>query len=165
MDSVFVRRAGAADRAFLAEMLYEAAFPPDASRPPLDLAMQEPRNRRFLDDWPSRPGDIGVMALEGGRPIGAAWCRCFRGSEVLSPSADPAIPELAIALVPHRRGRGVGRKLLMALCREARAEGLAGLDLGVGVSNTPAIRLYRALGFQDVATDERSMRMHRDLRT
>ncbi len=164
MDTITVRRAGTADRPFLAEMLYEAAFPPDASRPPLDLAMLEPRNRRFLDDWPSRPGDIGVIVLEGGRPIGAAWCRCFRGPEVLSPYADPAIPELAIAIVPDRRGRGVGRKLLMALCEEARVEGLGGVDLGVGVSNTPAVRLYQALGFQEIITDGRSVRMRRDLR-
>lgn len=164
MDTVTIRRVGTADRAFLAEMLYEAAFPPDASRPPLDLAIQEPRNHRFLDDWSSRVGDIGAIALDSGRPIGAAWCRCFRGPEVLSPYADPAIPELAIAIVAERRGRGVGMKLLMALCQEVRAEGLAALDLAVGVSNTRAVRLYRALGFQEVATDGRSIRMRRDLR-
>ncbi len=165
MDTVSIRRASAADRAFLAEMLYEAAFPPDGSRPPLDLAMQEPRNRRFLDDWPSRPGDIGVIALDSDFPIGAAWYRSFRGPEVLSPYADPAIPELAIAIDSDRRGRGVGRRLLMALCEETHAAGLGALDLAVDISNTPAVRLYRGLGFQEVTTDGRSMRMRRNLRT
>lgn len=165
MDSVTIRRAGAVDRVFLAEMLYEAAFSPDASRSPLHVAVQEPRNRRFLNGWPSRPGDIGVIAFQGARPIAAAWCRCFRGPEVLSPYASPGIPELAIAVVPDRRGQGVGRKLLTALGEEVSAEGLAALDLAVGVSNVSAVRLYRALGFQEVVSDGRSMRMRWRMQT
>ena len=84
MDRVTLRRASSTDRAFLAEMLHEAAYPPGTSRPSLALAVQEPRNQRFLEGWSCQPGDIGVVALDGDRPIGAAWCRCFPGPEVLS---------------------------------------------------------------------------------
>lgn len=52
----------------------------------------------------------------------------------------------------------------MALSREVRSEGLAGFDLAVGVSNMCAVRLYRAVGFQEVTRDGRSIWMRRDLR-
>ena len=49
--------------------------------------------------------------------------------------------------------------LLAALCEVVRAEGVPGLDLAVGISNVAAVRLYCALGFQEVASDGQSMRM------
>ncbi len=50
------------------------------------------------------------------------------------------------ALVPARRGRGIGTAILRALMEEARAAGLP-LRLEVGSENNAAFRLYQRLGF------------------
>ncbi|MFN7958351.1 MAG: GNAT family N-acetyltransferase [Holophagaceae bacterium] len=55
---------------------------------------------------------------------------------------------LRLAVDPAHRGGGLGRRLLEA-CQEAlAAEGMATLYLEVRASNQPAIRLYRACGWQ-----------------
>jgi len=61
---------------------------------------------------------------------------------------------------PDWRQAGVGRRLLTDAIARARAvDGLELLDLGVGSENTPAIRLYRALGFEGTGTDPRGLKV------
>jgi len=63
----------------------------------------------------------------------------------------PAVGEaelLRIAVDPAHQGGGLGQRLLAA-CQEAlAAEGMAELHLEVRASNQPAIRLYRACGWE-----------------
>ncbi len=55
---------------------------------------------------------------------------------------------LRIAVDPAHRGGGLGQRLLEA-CQEAlAAEGMEELHLEVRASNQPAIRLYRACGWE-----------------
>lgn len=55
---------------------------------------------------------------------------------------------LRIAVDPAHRGGGLGQRLLMA-CQDAlAAEGMEDLHLEVRASNLPAIRLYRACGWE-----------------
>jgi len=55
---------------------------------------------------------------------------------------------LRIAVDPAHRGGGLGQRLLTA-CQEAlAAEGMGELHLEVRASNQPAIRLYRACGWE-----------------
>jgi ribosomal protein S18 acetylase RimI-like enzyme len=58
-------------------------------------------------------------------------------------------PELTIAVVPSRRGKGLGRELLAKLLEQARAEGYEQISLSVEPDN-PAIRLYEQHGFAKV---------------
>jgi len=53
----------------------------------------------------------------------------------------------SIVVVPHWRGRGLGRSLLAESARQARELGAIRLDLEVRASNAAAIRLYRGAGF------------------
>ena len=46
------------------------------------------------------------------------------------------------------RGRGLGRRLMLAAERECLAAGVADLGLNVFAGNTPALRLYGALGYR-----------------
>jgi ribosomal protein S18 acetylase RimI-like enzyme len=146
------------DAPFLCEMLYEAAVPPDVPRPPLAEVLVNPRNARFVDDW-GRPGDLGVVAEEGGQPVGAAWIRLHAGEEFAPGYKGDAVAQLAIGLVPSVRGTGWGRKLLDRLLDEARSLGLSEVQLTVGLANVPAVRLYRRVGFSVLASDGRSARM------
>jgi GNAT superfamily N-acetyltransferase len=110
-----------------------------------------------------RPGDAAVIAVEGGRTVGAAWYRLFddaatRPAEV----RDSETPEVVIAVVPDRRGHGIGGALLEALKAKARADGFAALSLGVAEAN-PAMRLYERHGFVRVETARKRWRMRCDL--
>jgi GNAT superfamily N-acetyltransferase len=147
-----VRPATPADLPFMRDMLYEAATVGyvlrDQPPPPMDEVLAHPSNARYLDGW-GRSGDDGLIA-EDGAPLGAAWYRLFapheRGDGIV---AHHNVPEVAIAVVPRARGRGVGRALLEALLRTARDAGYAQLMLSVDPAN-PARRLYARCGFVEL---------------
>jgi GNAT superfamily N-acetyltransferase len=147
-----IRGAVSGDVAFLRRMLYEAAFwRPESERPPLEVALAQPELRPYVDGW-GRPGDRGVLAIEAGRPLGAAWYRFFV-SEAPGPGfLTPEVPELTIAVVRERRGEGIGSALLDGLVDRAREDGLGALALSVEPDN-PARRLYERAGFVKVAED------------
>jgi ribosomal-protein-alanine acetyltransferase len=52
-----------------------------------------------------------------------------------------------IAVVPHHRGKGLGRTLLRALLDEARNRGAGDIFLEVRADNPAAISLYESEGF------------------
>ena len=111
-------------------------------------AAEEEPVYRYVYAW-GRPGDAGVIALDEGFPVGAAWYRLFRADAPGYGFVDEQTPELAIAVVPSRRGRGFGEELLAALMQRAREEGHPALSLAVHLAN-PAIRLYERFGFEPV---------------
>lgn len=120
------------------EMLYEAAH----HRP-----LSEPAISRYLDGW-GRPGDAAVVAVEpGGRKAGAAWYRLMSPEEPGYGFVDASTPEVAIAVVPDRRGAGVGEALLRALIGTASSRGFDALSLSVRRDNLAAVRLYERNGF------------------
>jgi ribosomal protein S18 acetylase RimI-like enzyme len=90
-----------------------------------------------------------VIALEQGFPVGAAWFRLFSAAEPGYGFVDEATPELAIAVVPSKRGHGIGDELLQALLAKAEAAGYGRLSLSVEPGN-PARKLYERHGFEVV---------------
>jgi len=54
---------------------------------------------------------------------------------------------LGMGLLPHVRGKGLGRRLAQATIDAVRARGVERIELEVFASNTRAIRLYERLGF------------------
>ena len=147
--SLVVRRAQASDADFLAEMLVAAVFwrPDDPSGSVAEI-LSQPQLAHYVAGWP-RAGDIGVMALDGQQPVGAAWLRLFPESDPGYGFVDAATPELSMGVVQAWRGRGVGSCLLDALIAAAREEGLASLSLSVEPDNG-ARRLYERVGFRQV---------------
>jgi ribosomal protein S18 acetylase RimI-like enzyme len=154
---LMVRTAGPEDLPFLKKMLYEAANRPGTEWPALEQSLNEPRNRRFWIGWP-RKGDLGVIAEDGNRPVGAAWLRRFSGAE-LSPNDDPEVPVLAIAVDSDYRGQGIGRELMSELIEQAKRQGIRAIDLTTGLFNEPALRLYRANGFEETSQWATGVRM------
>ncbi len=55
-----------------------------------------------------------------------------------------------VAVHPDHRGQGLGLAIVQALIKHAKSERLATISLEVRVSNTPAISLYRKVGFVEV---------------
>jgi GNAT superfamily N-acetyltransferase len=135
-----IRRGGAQDLRFLRDMLHHAYY--WRERVPGSLVS------RYVRGW-GRPGDTAVIALDGGFPVGAAWYRVFSADEPGYGFVDEQTPELAIAVVPSQRGKGVGEQLLLALIERARQAGYSSLSLSVEPGN-PARKLYERHGFHVV---------------
>ena len=135
-----IRRGGTQDVRFLRDMLHHAYY--WRERVPGSLVS------RYVRGW-GRPGDTAVVALDGGFPVGAAWYRVFGADEPGYGFVDEQTPELAIAVVPSQRGKGVGEQLLLALIDRAREAGYTSLSLSVEPGN-PALKLYERHGFRVV---------------
>jgi ribosomal protein S18 acetylase RimI-like enzyme len=147
---MIVRRGGHQDVRFLRDMLHHAYY--WRERDPGSTAM------RYVRAW-GRPGDTAVIALEDGFPVGAAWYRLFPAAEPGYGYVDERTPELAIAVVPSKRGHGIGDALLRSLLDKARQAGYPSLSLSVDSQNAGAIRLYERHGFQRTADDGESVTM------
>ena len=141
-----VRRATAADAAaiqalFAADLEY---FPRVEGAPLRDdegaIILDEcppdfPRERRhlFIVD------DVAILDMLEGYPNAETW---FLGLIFLAPSA---------------RGRGLGTRLVEAVCDHARSHGARALRLAVATSNPGAERLYKRMGFSFVARRQRTI--------
>ena len=104
-----------------------------------------PPLRDYVAGFGSRRDDRALVAEAAGRVVGAVWVRCGAGFGRVA----EGVPELAVALDPACRGRGVGTRLLRAMLRLLADEGYPAVALSVQKAN-PAVRLYRRLGFRVV---------------
>ena|SRR6266487_39258 len=110
---------------------------------------------RYVANW-GRPGDAGVVAMEGPHAYGAAWYRLFSRQEPGFGFVDEQTPELTIAVVPSRRGKGAGKELLEALLAQARRDGYAQVSLSSGKDQSV---YYERFGFEPVEEDEHAVTM------
>ncbi|NUP75750.1 MAG: GNAT family N-acetyltransferase [Sinomonas sp.] len=154
---VNLRPAGPSDGPFLAEMLAVAAFWRQAG--PLGSVrdvMDQPELAHYAAGWPQAT-DRGVIAEDEG-PVGAAWFRFFPASDPGYGFIDAGTPEVSMGVMRHRRGQGIGSRLLRSLIEEARAAGIPTLSLSVEPDNH-ARRLYERTGFQPIGTNGGSLTM------
>jgi GNAT superfamily N-acetyltransferase len=110
---------------------------------------------RYVSNW-GRRGDAGVMALEGPHAYGAAWFRLFTEDQPGFGFVDEATPELTIAVVPSRRGKGAGAELLQALLARAREEGYSAISLSTAKEQT---EFYERYGFETVREEPHAVTM------
>src|SRR3989440_5173019 len=141
-----IRPGGARDVPFLRDMLRHAFY----WRTP--VGDREPPLTRYVKGW-GRPGDRSLLAIDDFVPVGAAWYRLFTAEDAGFGFIDEQTPELAIAVVPSRRGRGFGKELLTSLLECARKDGFAAISLIVGKDN-PAIAMYESHGFEGLPEDD-----------
>ena len=152
-SAIVIRRGGPQDVRFLRDMLHHAYYwkerAPDTGPGPVAL---------YVKAW-GRRGDTAVIALDKGFPVGAAWYRLFDRERPGYGFVDERTPELAIAVVPDARGKGVGTALLRTLLERARADGYPTISLSVDRANAGAIDLYERYGFARVGEDDDSVTM------
>jgi GNAT superfamily N-acetyltransferase len=146
-----IRQAGPQDVRFLRDMLKHAYHWRLNADPDLPVA-------RYVNNW-GRPGDAGIIAWENG-PIGAAWYRVFKAREPGFGFIDEQTPELTIAVVPSRRGGGLGGQLMQALLDRARQEGHKRISLSAEKGLTG---LYERYGFRPVEEKDGTVTMKADL--
>jgi ribosomal protein S18 acetylase RimI-like enzyme len=130
-----VRLADADDAAVIGRLLYD--FNREFDEPTPEPAALAERLRQLIEG-----GDTQVL-LAGDGPDGLAVLR-FRAA-IWSSGLECYLAELYVT--PARRGRGLGRALMEAALREARARGADTMDIGVDEPDLPARRLYESLGF------------------
>ena len=93
---------------------------------------------------------------DSGQPL------AFAGFYANDPSRELAYLSM-MAVAPDQRQTGLGSQLLNSGIAYLRRRGFQRLRLEVYSSNTPAIALYRGLGFQLTRTSESAMFMELDL--
>lgn len=122
---------------------------------------------------PGSPGDVDALTSLEHTAFGAdAWSRSQVEGEVAGAGRHVVVAEdeevvvgwaslllvgdtadvARIAVVPHRRRTGVGRRLLSALLGESERQGVERVLLEVAADNAPALGLYEAEGFVAIAT-------------
>ena len=110
---------------------------------------------RYVRNW-GRPGDAGVIAMDGPHAYGAAWYRLFTADEPGFGFVDEKTPELTIAVVPSRRGKGAGREMLQALLDRARESGYRAVSLS---TDAQQVEWYEGFGFETVAESPHAVTM------
>ncbi len=152
-----IRPGGPQDVPFMRDMLRHAYY----WRVDRVSSSGEPPVRRYVERW-GRPGDTALIAIQDFQRIGAAWYRLFTSEDPGYGFVDEQTPELSIAIVPSRRGSGLGSELLDALLERARTEGYHAISLSVE-RGSPAIGLYERHGFTQVGEDDGGVTMRSEL--
>lgn len=140
-----------ADEPILWEMLYQALHTSEGA-PPRDT-IKRPEFARYVQDW-GRAGDAGFIMHDARdrELLGAVWIRLF--------SDDPgATPQLAFAVKPGLRRRGIGAALLTHLVKANPQHST--ISISASASN-PAVRLYERFGFKIVQQGAEGVRMQRE---
>lgn len=121
----------------------------------VETVRSNPALDRYVKDW-GRSGDLGFVAIDSKSAdecyIGAAWLRLFSSDNRGFGYIDEGIPELAIAVSPAYRGKGIGTKLLTQII-EVAGNIYPAISLSVRDHN-PAIDLYQRLGFVKIENRE-----------
>jgi ribosomal protein S18 acetylase RimI-like enzyme len=147
-----------ADEPLLWEMLYHGLHAAEAATKPSQDIVRRPELARYVAGW-GRPGDVGFVARdpETGDPLGAVWCRSTMAAD--SSNKNDA-PELAFAVKPGHRRRGIGAALLTQWVKTNPRQ--SSISLAVG-ANSPAVRLYERFGFKVVRENPGSVTMSREI--
>jgi ribosomal protein S18 acetylase RimI-like enzyme len=146
-----IRPLTTADEPILWEMLYQALHTSE-DEPPRD-AVKRPEFARYVDGW-GRLGDAGFVAhdTKSGQLLGAVWIRR------LSDQPDTP-PDLAFAVKPGLRRRGIGAALLTQLVKAYPEQSMISIRAS---ANNPAVRLYERFGFKIVKEGKGSVTMRRE---
>ena len=137
-----IRRGNRQDVRFLRDMLRHAFYWRSGG------TVEDASLWRYVSGW-GRRGDAAVVGL-------------FPRDEPGFGFVDEQTPEVAIAVVPSRRGRGIGSELLDSLVELAKEQGHSGLSLSVA-DESPAMHVFAKQGFEKVEQTDGSWTMQLNL--
>jgi GNAT superfamily N-acetyltransferase len=141
-DPIYVRRALLGhddDAAAYRDMLNQYAMDPLGQGAPLAEAMLD----KVVADLRQHPSAVTFLAFWEELPVGFATC--FLGYSTFK--AAPLLNIHDIAVSADYRRRGIARRLLDGIAREASKMGCCRLTLEVREDNPAATALYRSSGF------------------
>ena len=147
---IYMTPAEVQDEGVLWLMLTFAASMGKGGAEQVGRAQSDPYLKTYVSGWGLKKGDVGVVSRdELGNVLGAAWLR-LGGDGGQFKLSDADVPELATAVIPAARGRGVGTVLMRRLIELATPH-FRRVVLSAREEN-PAIRFYSRLGFRVVST-------------
>ena len=151
-----IRPLTAADEATLWDMLYEA-LRTAAGATSRDI-LKQPEYARYVEGW-GRDGDTGFVVSDkpSGEVLGAVW---YRLPAAEGQGRSEATPELAFAVKPGQRKRGLGAALLTQLVKANPHHSTISIR---AAANNPAVRLYERFGFQIVSDQQGTLMMRREV--
>jgi GNAT superfamily N-acetyltransferase len=155
---VIIRELTEADYPILADFLYHAIFVPPGEEPPPRDIINNPDVFIYIKDFDSQEGDCGMVAVQDGKIVGAAWTRIIPAYGHI----DEKTPELATSVLPEYRGRGIGTKLMERLVELLRERGYRRTSLAVQQKNA-AVRFYHRLGYVTIRENEEEFIMIKEL--
>ena len=147
------------DEPILWDMVYQGLQSGQETNAPSREILKGPEFARYVEGW-GRPGDAGFVAHDpaSGKTLGAVWCR---PSNAVSRKGDQeSIPELAWAVEPQHRRRGIGAALMTQWVKANPQQ--SAVTLAVSAKN-PAVRLYERFGFKVASEEPRSVTMRREV--
>ena len=131
----------------LEDFLYEAIYVPEGfeGEVPRSVIYDDPKCRAAFEGFGSLPDDLSVVAVVGGKVVGACWVRTTDEYGHI----DDETPSFSVSLFKQYRGQGIGSAMMRQMLDELREAGYARASLSVQKEN-PALRLYERLGFHIV---------------
>jgi mycothiol synthase len=115
-------------------------------------------HERMAEPW-FDAGDFLIARDASGAMLGYNWLKIEPGAHTVhtqTPAAPASTPEgeiYVIGVAAASAGHGLGRRLMAAGLKRLRERGCEYATLYVEADNTPAVRLYRSLGFTDHTVD------------
>jgi len=147
-SGIATRPATSADSDFLWEMIRLAAVWDNPDRYTVEELQARPKVASYLDRWEER-GIFGLVVVDGGRSVGAAWCSFAESAEEIFGFSASDVPVMVMALEAGYRDRHLGRRLLTELMTLARSRGHQRMSLEVDAGNERGRHLYERLGFRE----------------
>jgi GNAT superfamily N-acetyltransferase len=113
--------------------------------------LDEQVKRELIPAMQRRRDALILLALQDGEAVGLL--HAFEGFSTFA--AAPLLNIHDVYVVPSRRGTGIARALFAHAERAARQRSCCKMTLEVLSGNLPAQRLYRGVGFEAYALDDR----------
>ncbi|MBE8985833.1 GNAT family N-acetyltransferase [Nostoc sp. LEGE 12450] len=141
------------DEPFLWLMLYEAAHLENEGNLTVQDAINNPDLAKYVKNWGCKDDSGFIAILEtSNQPVGSAWLRLLTGENKGYGYVDDQTPELAIAILPQHRNKGIGTQLLTHLLAAAQTS-YSSISLSIRATN-PALSLYKRFGFEIILGSE-----------
>jgi GNAT superfamily N-acetyltransferase len=158
MDYV-IRPLTESDQELLWDMLHAALHTSEGA--PSREILQRPEYARYVEGW-GRDGDTGFVVSDkyDGEVLGAVWYRVPAAEGQGRADQTELPPELAFAVKPGQRKRGLGAALLTQLVKANPHHSAISIRSSV---NNPAVRLYERFGFRIVNDLGGVVTMRRDV--
>ena len=155
MDYV-IRALTPEDEPILWDMLYEGLRTAEGASS-RDI-LKQPEYARYVEGW-GRPGDTGFVVSDkpSREVLGAVW---YRMPTAESQGHGEGTPELAFAVKPGQRKRGIGAALLTQLVKANPHHSAISVRAS---ANNPAVRLYERFGFQIVSDTAGTVILRREV--
>jgi ribosomal protein S18 acetylase RimI-like enzyme len=140
------------EKYILEDMLYEAIFQPDESKPLPREIIQQPEINVYIDDF-GQEDDHCFVADVNGKIVGAVWVRILAGKVKGFGNVDNETPEFAISLFKEYRNNGIGTDLMNKMINYLLEKGYKQASLSVAKNNY-ALKLYKKVGFKIIKEQE-----------